>query len=128
MGGSMQYVDKVKFINGGVVINVESLKGLYIGSLMFGCIVDWVKQFFGYWCIVFIGFLVIDVRMFDVKQCCNWFYENFGICFQYVSCDGIDDVVGSLDLVFIVVELVLCVSWINIMMFGYWGLVLQVQL
>lgn len=128
MGGSTQHVDKVKLTNGGVVINVESLKGLHIGSLMFGRIVDWAKQFPGHWCIVPIGLSVIDARTPDAKQRRNRFYENFGIRFQYARCDGIDDAVGSSDPALTVAELVPRVSWTNITMLGHWGSALQAQL
>lgn len=88
MGGSTQHVDKVKLTNGGVVINLKGLKGLHIGSLMFGRIVDWAKQFPGHWCIVPIGLAAIDAREPEAKQRRNQFYENFGIRFGYDSADG----------------------------------------
>ena len=56
------------------------------------------------------------------------FYENFGIRFQYASCDGIDDAVGSSDPALTVAELVPRVSWTNITMLGHWGAALQAQL
>lgn len=128
MGGSTQYGNKVKLTNGGVVINIEQLKGLHVGSLMFSRIVAWAQQFPADWCVVPISLSVVDARTPDAKERRNKFYRNFGIGFNFRTVDGIDEAEGSSSPSLTVGALLCPNQWENIQLLGHWGNALKAQL
>lgn len=121
MGGSTQYGNRVKLTNGGVVINIEQLKGLHIGSLMFSRIVAWAQQFPSDWCVVPIRLSVIDARTPEAKERRNQFYRHFGIDFDFRTVDGIEEAEGSSRPDLTVGELLCPNQWDNIQRLGHWG-------
>lgn len=120
MGGSTQFGDQVRITNGAVMIGAHQLRGLHIGSLVFGRVVDWAKQFPGSWRVVPIKLAVVDARDEAAKNRRNRFYERFGIRFAYSSVDGIDKAEGSSHTDLTVADLIQHNRWANIRVLGHW--------
>jgi hypothetical protein len=120
MGGSTHGGDTVRITNGSVMIGVHKLQGLHIGSLVFGRVVDWAKQFPATWRIFRITLSARDARDESAKKRRNLFYERFGIRFAYMSVNGIDDAAGSSYPDLTVKDLIQRNHWDNISLLGHW--------
>lgn len=94
MGASITGHDKrVKLTNGSVMIHIEGLRGLHIGTYLFYKVVDWAKNNAP-------GYRIIPISLSNVdagpknKDRRNAFYENFGLKFEYIAANGIEKASG----------------------------------
>lgn len=94
MGASIKgFHQTCKLTNGGVMVNVEELRGLHIGSYVFNKIVHWAKTHASGMRVEPITLSRIDASE-DNKLRRNSFYEHFGLKFNYRSEDGIENAAG----------------------------------
>lgn len=117
MGGKTEYDNRVKLTNGGVTVD-PSFCGLHIGSVLFGRIVDWAKQFPEDWRVVPITLSVVDARDPKNKARRNRFYEQFGFQFTYRAREGIADAEGRSDPAMTVKDLLPRNRWEGVSLLG----------
>lgn len=115
MGGSMKSYEKaVKLTNGGVIINIDRLRGLRIGSYMFHKVVAWAQHFEPSYRIVPITLSDGNDADDDNRERRNHFYEKFGLRFNYRTARGVERAGGRTDPDLTVSDLVACRKWPNI--------------
>jgi hypothetical protein len=94
MGASICGFDKsTRLTNGSVMIRIECLKGIHIGTYLFYKIVNWAK-------INAPGYRIIPISLSSVdageknRDRRNSFYENFGLRFEYLTENGVEKACG----------------------------------
>lgn len=114
MGGSTSDQQSVRITNGEVMVRLDELRGLHIGSFMFGRVVGWAKALAPTHRIVPIRLSLVDAHNPANKDRRNKLYENFGIKFEYRAADGITKAEGSSVEGLLVRDLVEYKGWTNI--------------
>ncbi|WP_407278968.1 hypothetical protein U5817_22990 [Aromatoleum evansii] len=114
MAASVNGFDKsVRLTNGSVMIRIEDLKGLHIGTYLFYKIVNWVKTNAP-------GYRVIPISLSNVdaseknKDRRNTFYENFGLKFEYLAENGVEKASGRSLAILTTDDLIPYQNWPNI--------------
>lgn len=121
MGGSLQDDGSVRLTNGEVMVRLDQLRGLHIGSVLFARVVDWAKLFPPDRRIYPITVSVVDAMDEDNKIRRNTLYDRFGIKIPYRPRGGIADAEGRSDPGLTVGDLIQHNRWEGVELLHGWG-------
>lgn len=114
MGASINGFDRsVKLTNGSVMIDIDALRGLHIGTYLFYKVVDWAKNNAPGFRIVPIGLSSVDAKP-ENRDRRNSFYEHFGLKFEYITEKGVEKSSGRSLATLTTDDLVAYQNWPNI--------------